>query len=470
MEAGKKRTSYHKFLFDEKGACVNHQDGKRVAFLEPPRKMGPLEEFFACFAVGKNMSFLSNDKHSSGPFGMLNGLRVVMMFWVMLGHTAYYQLSTNGYENLSHIHFVSERFSFQILTSAYYAVDVFFLMSGFLVAYLTYEEVKANKLESAKAWSYYIFHRFWRLTPAYMFVLFFMVKLVPFIGEGPFWYLYSNPAVSPVGYCDKYWWTNFLYINNLVPSNIWNGCMSWSWYLANDMQFYCVVPFIMILYRSSRKAFWIVMTFFIMISMFITGFLTVHYWPQGLQVILQDKVYAKPYVRIPPYLMGMCIAFLVVDHKDSLKRLFKISAFKWLMYLLAFGLTFSITFVSYKNQGWGAWQWAFYEAASRQGFCTGVGLLILATFAGRGGVVRWFLSAPFWGPLAKLTYCAYLIHPVAMGTLYLQQTRQAHYSWSELGYAFLGNICYSYSLALVLHLLIEKPCSNLERLMRRSKK
>ena len=53
-----------------------------------------------------------------------------------------------------------------------------------------------------------------RLTPTYMFVLLFWDKLTVFLGEGPYWQNIhqSNKA------CNKYWWTNLLYINNFYPT------------------------------------------------------------------------------------------------------------------------------------------------------------------------------------------------------------------------------------------------------------
>ena len=34
------------------------------------------------------------------------------------------------------------------------------------------------------------------------------------------------------------------------------------------------------------------------------------------------------------------------------------------------------------------------------------------------GLVNKILSAHFWIPLSRLTYCAYLVHPIALGVLY----------------------------------------------------
>ena len=48
-----------------------------------------------------------------------------------------------------------------------------------------------------------------------MFVLLFYAKLNGFLGKGPLWWSQqTNPA------CDKYWWTNLLYINNFYPDGL----------------------------------------------------------------------------------------------------------------------------------------------------------------------------------------------------------------------------------------------------------
>ena len=59
---------------------------------------------------------------------------------------------------------------------------------------------------------------FYRLTPPYMFCLLFFDKMMPFLGEGPLWY--EMQAGNP---CDKYWWTNLLYINNFYPTTMNNS-------------------------------------------------------------------------------------------------------------------------------------------------------------------------------------------------------------------------------------------------------
>lgn len=48
--------------------------------------------------------------------------------------------------------------------------------------------------------------------------------------------------------CQKYWWRNFLFINNLYPFS--EMCISWSWYLSADFQ--CFIASLMLLVLSMK--------------------------------------------------------------------------------------------------------------------------------------------------------------------------------------------------------------------------
>ena len=79
----------------------------------------------------------------------------------------------------------------------------------------------------------------YRLTPTYMFVLLFYAKMTGFLGEGPLWYKEQrNPA------CDKYWWTNLLYINNFWPKGFQSEVCVWVWprFARSTRNFLTVTP------------------------------------------------------------------------------------------------------------------------------------------------------------------------------------------------------------------------------------
>lgn len=93
---------------------------------------------------------------------------------------------------------------------------------------------KKDIFDMIKSFFLLFFYRVSRLTPAYAFV----------IGVDELVLKYSHdktvfePAIFDNVNCHKYWWRNVLYINNLFPQK--DMCMVWSWYMANDTQFYVV--------------------------------------------------------------------------------------------------------------------------------------------------------------------------------------------------------------------------------------
>ena len=54
-----------------------------------------------------------------------------------------------------------------------------------------------------------------RLTPPYMLFLMLYVPINKYLNDGPFW---PNAGME-YKECEDTWWTNLLYINNLVKSN-----------------------------------------------------------------------------------------------------------------------------------------------------------------------------------------------------------------------------------------------------------
>ena len=63
-----------------------------------------------------------------------------------------------------------------------------------------------------------------------------------------------SPLQDIIHQCDQHYWKNLLYINNFRPSKIEDSCMSWTWYLANDLQFSFLAPVFVTLYRYSTPA------------------------------------------------------------------------------------------------------------------------------------------------------------------------------------------------------------------------
>jgi len=69
-----------------------------------------------------------------------------------------------------------------------------------------------------------------------------------------------------------------------------------------------------------------------------------------------------------------------------------------------------------------------------------------------------------WSPAARLTFAAYLIHPIIMTTVYLSSRSALAWDPYFVAVQFSGFVMMSYGAALILWLLVEKPLQNLEKM------
>lgn len=135
--------------------------------------------------------------------------------------------------------------------SAYFAVDVFFFIGGFLAAVLVLEKMmKMKRIRLSLIPSMWI-HRFLRIWPTYAFCLLIYYQLSVFWSDGPVW----NEYLVMADYCDGTWWRNLLFIDNFFTHG--GGgleyCYGWGWYLSNDFQIFLVTPILLIIYVKNRK-------------------------------------------------------------------------------------------------------------------------------------------------------------------------------------------------------------------------
>ncbi len=87
------------------------------------------------------------------------------MFWVILGHA--YSEQLHNTVNLLSVEAQVETWFFLFVIAAFYAVDVFFFLGGFLVAYSFLREKSKNPLKYPMA----IVHRVLRFWPSYLMAI-----------------------------------------------------------------------------------------------------------------------------------------------------------------------------------------------------------------------------------------------------------------------------------------------------------
>ena len=436
-----------------------------------------LKDLILSFSVYKTVPVIMSSRQPPNAITSLNGMRVICMCWIILGHIFLWGLGLGATANVLEVNALSKRFSFQIITNAFFAVDNFFVLSGLLLSYLSIREMERR--HGKFPFVFFYVHRLLRLSPAYYFLLFFNFKILPYVGSGPLWFFRN------VHRCDQYWWTNILYINNFYPTIYSDQCYGITWYLANDMQFFIISPiFLLLLYHSWELG---ISTIFgtMFLSIAVTGTLagiddtnsnilfeafastnySRHAIGNSLAQFAFSSIYRKPYCRINAFLIGILLGF--VFHKKwkiGLKLRVRLIIYIAL-WMIAVASCVTIVFGQY--QTWHGHPFSksenvMYFMFSRTVYSIGIALIIYACHNGFGGIINSFLSWRFWVPLSRLTFMAYLTHSIVLSLMYGTMRVPFIYTDWFLILLFSATVILSYLLALVIAVFVEFPLSNVE--------
>ncbi|XP_069112030.1 nose resistant to fluoxetine protein 6-like isoform X2 [Argopecten irradians] len=437
------------------------------------RYTGLCSKLLLSFSVWSNGKKLLSAEQSGGSMGAINGIRFFSMTWVILGHTYIFLLMQQEMTNM--IPFavrMLRRRTFMVITNGLLSVDTFFTLSGLLLAYVFMKEMKREK--GRINWFMFYFHRFWRLTPPYMLMMMLDIVMFRYLGDGPNW----SPEGLETNFCKDTWWTNLLYVNNFVKTD--KPCFGWAWYLANDMQFYWISPVILVPLYFSKKIGSFIAFLFLLGTTITSGVVSKHFELPSTQYSTVpnphagdyfDNYYIKPYCRMGPYIVGMMTGYILYRTKGKYKIALPVNIFIWIVMVIVAGL---VTYGPY-NETTGDWMSvdvaALYNATHKPlwGLC--ISWLIFACVTGNAGFINTFLSWSPFIPLGRLTYCAYLVHPVIIFA-YLRSLRENVYATDfVMVYQFIGHLVTAYLAAFVLSLTFESPMMGLEKaIFRRGEK
>jgi len=416
-------------------------------------------EFRDAFSFSKNFPSIYTRRASN--YAPLDGLRAISIILVLIFHTFFV------FERVHPSHTVSSMIDELGLSLAWAwngdkGVDVFFVLSGFLISGILMKQVIKNGHVNLR--NFYI-RRYLRLTPAYYFAL-----TVYWLMNGP----------------NSDWlWANFLYVNNFI--NYANQAMGWTWSLAVEEQFYLIYPLLLtiILKYSKRPGYF-------MLWMFLISFLVrygiimsdeaIRTSPSSRFYIDRDYsnhfftiLYDNLHSRFGSLLVGCMAAYCFHYHNEKLDHfanslaglLTTIIGIIMVVFFMAFPV-FSIRYDEYQTFH------IFYHIVNRNLFSLGIGIVIVAALLRKyyiAGAIRAFLSFRFWYPIATLSYSLYLIHLVVMtiiipGIVNLTVHLPEQYPWSMLeclAYGFIISGILSMTIAAIIYLFIEKPIMNLRR-------
>jgi hypothetical protein len=271
-----------------------------------------------CWNLQRNYASLLKPDPGIPGMAVLNGMRVMAIMGVVLGHTfAFMQFSMIDNRGLAEI-VASRKSAIGIIGNqhvqengtsvAFLSVDTFFFFSGFLAFYSMLTSIQTQQMQTpaefgkkGTKWTWaVIIHRYCRLTPMYLFVLMFFMHILPSLGDGPNWKSDLVDGEGPTGgvtFCKKWYWTNLLYISNLYPCQFWEykssnqdanwdtcdngsgelGCLIQTWYLSNDFQMFIVAIPCALLFKWKVWAAYSYLAALMIASLSYSWYLMTHY-------------------------------------------------------------------------------------------------------------------------------------------------------------------------------------------------
>lgn len=412
------------------------------------------------FSVPRNWHSIY--RRGNDSIAVLDGLRGFSILWVALFHICIF--TTVVFDaNTAYSVLESTPLFFRWIWNGDKSLDIFFMISGFLISGLLFKEYQQTGKLDLK--SFYL-RRFLRLTPVYWFII-----ILYFIAKG-----------------DNYesLWANVLYINNFFPSE--KMALNWTWSLALEEQFYIIFPLFLltIFFASQKKITWLVglfiLSFFVRFYFYYT---TEELWQANLSDVFNlnrtelfnlhfDVLYVNLYTRFGPFIAGILGAHLYFNHREQLDLFFQSTLSKWLCVLSVLTILILTGLPTYHDMDFPFWYQFIYGIFGHNLFAMATTLLLLASLFPHFFIGRWvnrFFGSKIWIPFAQLSYSTYIIHIfIVILVLYNLKANlifynidvvNLHFYWLLIAIPF--TILVTGFIATLLYLFIEKPFMNLRK-------
>ena len=442
-------------------------------FTQEKIKESTILKAMQCFSPQRNISGIFNTSNRVDPnLEIFNGIRVLAIGWVVLGHTFQTEAMIPIFNFNWLIREMITNFWMAWLKCGTLAVDTFFFISGFFSALSYFGAFKNPKFRGIAAILTSYLHRYIRLFPILLFSFMMFNFIMPTLNDEPFMPYFKDGF----DYCKQYWHLTFLYINNFNAYE--KGCLFWTWYLMNDMQFFLITPFIILPFFSSYTRGMMLLLLYSCISICVTAIIYTYY---GLHTAIftpseydyMTIFYTKPYCRIIPYFLGIFFYLMYKEHKRSesepeTKILSNIEKFvasrEWVKYALyIFGIVLMNCciipmhfFDKYSGQ-WGQGLATLYELSFRPCFIIGIMCLIYPTLIGKGNFLLSIIGHPILNPFGKLTYGVYMLHLVLLYS-FKAYSLDAHYvSYLSIWLEFIKYFFITYLASFVAIIIYESP-------------
>ena len=343
---------------------------------------------------------------SNSNFAVIDGIRAIAVLWVIFFHAWLFQqiIFSKEIEKIYDYPFLNW------VTKGDLGVDLFFVISGFLIGGIIFKEIKSSEKFNFKR--FYV-RRFLRLSPVYIFAIFLNLYFLKELGQ-------DNLLL---------YWPNLLYINNYLPGSP----MGWTWSLAIEEQFYIIVPFLLVFifprFRNKAVFFIVLSAISISLTWYYVYVFKQYTLPFNLTFLSDDwkawfdSYYMVTHLRYIGLLLGVALAYINVYKTKEIKNIFERKA----KLVTIFSIISVIGFITISFTPLGEWMplqdsifnhlnihvGKWYEILVRPLFSLFTAFILLACIHGNNFIINpinKFLSSKFFYPIAQVSYSAYLFH------------------------------------------------------------
>lgn len=397
----------------------------------------------------------------------VEGLRALSILWTICFHVVFfggYQVTERQYGDWLKHPLIGA------LAKGNLGVDVFFVISGYLIARPLLSELYGH--DGVRLGRFY-FRRLMRIFPAYLVTLWIGTR---------FWGSDSHGENA---------WANLLLINNFLTFD--QQALGWTWSLAVEEQFYVLFPLFLVAarrlidhgiwVRGSLVAFWAFLA-----ALLLRGVLVFHADTDWIQQpepfhprfdaahfrVYFDSIYDKIYGHGGGIICGVGVACCERD-TALLRRLSQRRTLSIGLLLAAFsGLGFQIfgealPRTSLLAPSLRASLSVMFDTYLFALMTSYVLLYMLAVrAAGHTCMLDRMLSWRGFRPIAKLSYSAYLLHPMVVLLLWSRVNWDLASAGAIMILEHAGlSIIVTHLAALILYLLVERPLHRLGRRLTR---
>lgn len=401
------------------------------------------------------------EKPKSRRVAELDGIRAVALIIVVMFHAWFFTQFAMPSKEVFLEFTESQWWIPEFMMRADISVDVFFVLSGFLLSWQLFREGRSKGRMNFR--NYYI-HRFFRIYPLYMFVLGLVM-----IAQGPTWKVLGNL----LGY--NIWFSPF---DLLIP---------WTWSLSVEIQFYAVVPILVLALRDGRRV--AALTAVLCIGAALWAWNVVSSNPVLLErtlfeleidanrealIVYYRDLYAAMPIRISQFALGLAAAWVVIHRGEEALALAQ-RYYPLLIVAMVAGFVFPLlnnTFGRFEEGERGLM--LADMLFGRQVFSLSVATAIAMMQLGMLPTLRRALSFRLLEPVARFSFAIYLFHPlfVYLGVvIFLGSEPVTSYSlWQYLG-IFAVTFGGAFAVGFVSWYVIEWPAIRLgQRLAARGTK